>query len=51
MDDAIGIDCFDSGGKDFDLWFAQFSVQRMKLAIDIADAKVIEIHQSQLSHA
>jgi hypothetical protein len=51
MHDALGIDGRDSPRQRFHLRLAQLAVQRVKLAIDVADAHVVQIDQAQPANA
>jgi hypothetical protein len=42
---ALRVDRLNSGSHHFDLGFAEFSVQGMELAVHIAHANIIQIHQ------
>src|SRR5204862_3110492 len=48
MNKAIRIDGQDAPGHDFHLGLAQLTINSVKLAVDVADANVIQIHQRKL---
>jgi len=48
---ALRVDCPDPTGNDFNLWFSKLSLNRVQLPVDVADAHIIQIHQSQLANA
>ena len=51
MHDAVGVNGPHAPRQDFDLGLAQLAVQRMELAVDVADADIVQIHQGQLANA
>src|ERR1035441_2967858 len=48
---AVGINGSQAARQDLDLGLAELAVQRMELAVDVADANVIQIDESQLANA
>jgi len=51
MDDALGVNRLNAAGQDFDLGFAKFTFERVKLAIHVADTDIVQVHQGELSNA
>jgi len=47
--DAIGIDELHAGGHGFDLGLPERAGERVELAIDVADADVVEVHKGELT--
>src|ERR1035441_6547504 len=51
MHNAVGINGSPAERQDLDIRLAELAVQRMELAVDVADANVIQIDESQLANA
>jgi len=51
MDVAIGIYRLHAASHHINFWFPKFRIQRVKLAIGITDANVVEIDEGDLADA
>ncbi|MNN03674.1 hypothetical protein D3C81_1163730 [compost metagenome] len=51
MHRAVRVDPAQALGHHFDLGFADGAVQRVQLAVGVADANIVEVEQRNLAHA
>ena len=51
MNDTLRINCFDAARHHFDFRLSQFTIEGVKLSIDVADADIIEVNERQFTYA